>query len=382
LAIEIPLSEFRERIAKIQKVMGRENLDALIAFSNEAEPAYVRYFSDYWPAFETAAVFIPQSGDPTLLIGPEAGTFARSRSKIEKVLSLADFRESAQPEYPGLDIATWHDVFEGLSIERLGLAGFHMFPHTIYMNMTKALGDAQVVDADNIVREIMIIKSPAEIACLRESARISELGFKAVVENIKPGMTEVQVVSLATAAILGNGAEAVGYPLWCCSGPNSTQAVSRPTHRKIQEGEIVHVQIGAKVAGYSTSVARPIVLGHCPDELRKFMQVGCDAENLAIELMVAGARAGDIAKKVHGFITDQGYGHTILYGPAHGCGQMECEWPFIESTSEVILQENMTFHICMFLGDKHQGFRFEDCIVIKDGPAEQLSNYKREVIVL
>lgn len=382
MAIEIPLSEFRERIAKIQKVMGRENLDALIAFSNEAEPAYVRYFSDYWPAFETAAVFIPQSGDPTLLIGPEAGTFARSRSKIEKVLSLADFRESAQPEYPGLDIATWHDVFEGLSIERLGLAGFHMFPHTIYMNMTKALGDAQVVDADNIVREIMIIKSPAEIACLRGSARISELGFKAVVENIKPGMTEVQVVSLATAAILGNGAEAVGYPLWCCSGPNSTQAVSRPTHRKIQEGEIVHVQIGAKVAGYSTSVARPIVLGHCPDELRKFMQVGCDAENLAIELMVAGARAGDIAKKVHGFITDQGYGHTILYGPAHGCGQMECEWPFIESTSEVILQENMTFHICMFLGDKHQGFRFEDCIVIKDGPAEQLSNYKREVIVL
>lgn len=382
MVIEIPLSEFRERIAKIQKVMGRENLDALIAFSNEAEPAYVRYFSDYWPAFETAAVFIPQSGDPTLLIGPEAGTFARSRSKIEKVLSLADFRESAQPEYPGLDIATWHDVFEGLSIERLGLAGFHMFPHTIYMNMTKALGDAQVVDADNIVREIMVIKSPAEIACLRESARISELGFKAVVENIKPGMTEVQVVSLATAAILGNGAEAVGYPLWCCSGPNSTQAVSRPTHRKIQEGEIVHVQIGAKVAGYSTSVARPIVLGHCPDELRKFMQVGCDAENLAIELMVAGARAGDIAKKVHGFITDQGYGHTILYGPAHGCGQMECEWPFIESTSEVILQENMTFHICMFLGDKHQGFRFEDCIVIKDGPAEQLSNYKREVIVL
>lgn len=59
MAIEIPLSEFRERIAKIQKVMGRENLDALIAFSNEAEPAYVRYFSDYWPAFETAAVFIP-----------------------------------------------------------------------------------------------------------------------------------------------------------------------------------------------------------------------------------------------------------------------------------------------------------------------------------
>ena len=93
----IQKSEFQERVKKVQKIMNRENIDSLIAFSHEAEPAYVRYFADYWPSFETTAVFIPASGEPALLIGPESLTYASSRSKISKILRLTDFRESAQP---------------------------------------------------------------------------------------------------------------------------------------------------------------------------------------------------------------------------------------------------------------------------------------------
>ncbi|NLJ75301.1 MAG: aminopeptidase P family protein [Firmicutes bacterium] len=382
MTIEIPKSEFQERIRKVQNIMKRENLHSLLAFSHEAEPAYVRYFADYWPSFETTAVLIPVSGEPALLIGPESLTYAKSRSKIPKIMRLTDFRESAQPEYPGADLSTWEDVFSEFPTERLGIAGFHMFPHTIYAGIEGALGDGEIVDADDVVREVMLIKTPAEIACLRESAKISEIGFKAVVEQIKPGMTEVQVVAIATKAMLDAGAEAIGYPIWCCSGPNSIQAISRPSLRKIQEGEFIHVQIGAKVSGYSTSIARPIVLGRCTKEMRDFMQVGCDAENLTIDSMRSGVRASEVAKKVHGFIRDRGYGDTILYGPAHGCGQMECEYPFIETSSDIVLQENMTFHADMFLAKPDMGFRFEDCIVIRQGPAEELSNFRREVIVI
>src|SRR5690554_5056426 len=184
----IPVSEFQERVNKVQKIMERENIDSLIAFSHEAEPAYVRYFADYWPSFETTAVLIPVSGEPALLIGPESLTYAKSRSKIPKIMRLTDFRESAQPEYPGADLSTWEDVFSEFPTERLGIAGFHMFPHTIYAGIEGALGDGEIVDADDVVREVMLIKTPAEIACLRESAKISEIGFKAVVEQIKPGM--------------------------------------------------------------------------------------------------------------------------------------------------------------------------------------------------
>ncbi|MCK5802335.1 MAG: aminopeptidase P family protein, partial [Lentisphaeria bacterium] len=207
-------------------------------------------------------------------------------------------------------------------------------------------------------------------------------GFKAVLENIEPGMTECQLAGVATGAMLAAGAEATGYPVWCCSGPNTTQAISRPSQRRVQEGEIIHFSVGAKVAGYSASIGRPVVLGSCPEDTRRFLQVGLDAQNMTIDLMRAGTPACDVAQKVHGFITEKGYGDTILYGPAHGCGQMECEYPFLETSSTFILEENMVFMVDVFMAQKHQGFRWEDGIIVRNGAAEELSSYKRQLNIL
>jgi Xaa-Pro aminopeptidase len=150
----------------------------------------------------------------------------------------------------------------------------------------------------------------------------------------------------------------------------------------VREGEIIHFSIGAKVAGYSASIGRPLVLGHCPDEIFKFMQVGPDAENMTIDLMHNGNEAGVVARKVQGFITEKGYGNTILYCPAHGCGQMECEYPFLETSSEFILDQGMVFMVDVFLAKKNMGFRWEDGIIITNGKAEELSNYKREINII
>lgn len=88
-------------------------------------------------------------------------------------------------------------------------------------------------------------------------------------------------------------------------------------------------------------------------------------------------------RKVHGYIREQGYGDAILYGPAHGCGQMECEYPFLETSSAYMLEENMTFMADMFLHRGGMGFRWEDGLIVrKDAPAEQLSSLGRELNIL
>ena len=378
----IPEEEFDERIKQTQQAMRLKEIDLLLAFSTESEPAYVRYYSDYWPSFETAGVLIPANGEPALLIGPESLTLASARSKIKRIIQLIDFRESSQPEYPGSKLPTWNDIFAEFKPRSFGIAGWHMFPHPIMEGVRAAAGSCKIFNADEVVRGICMKKSENELNCLREAARISELGFKAVLENIKPGMTEVQLAGLATGAMLANGAEATGYPVWCCSGPNSTQAISRPTQRKVQPGEIIHFSVGAKVAGYSGSIGRPVVLGKCTDVTRKFMQVGLDAMKMTIANMRAGTPAAEVAKKTHGYIREQGYGHTILYGPAHGCGQMECEFPFLETSSKFILEENMVFMIDVFLAEKDMGFRWEDGVIVKNGAAEELSSYNRQLNIL
>lgn len=375
--------EFADRITRAQAAIAPTDLDAVLVFSTESEPAGVRYFSDYWPSFETAGVLIPRSGEAALIIGPESLTFATSRSVLPNVIQVMDFRESSQPDYPGSTHPDWKKIFGMFNVKKLGITGFHMFPYTIMMNVMNALGGAdKVVDADALLRPVTMKKSPLELECLRKAAKISELGFKAVLENIKPGMTEVELCGIATQAMLSNGAEATGYPVWCCSGPNSNQAISRPTLRKVQCGEIIHFSIGAKVEGYSASIGRPVVLGKCPAEMKEFLQVGLDALNMTFDTVRAGVNAGEAATKIHDFIRSKGYGDAILYGPAHGCGQMECEYPFLETSSTYMLEENMTFMADMFLHRGDMGFRWEDGMIVKNGPAEQLSSYGRQLNIL
>ena len=376
--------EFARRIAAAQDAVRKNNLDAILVFSTESEPAAVRYFSDYWPSFETTAVMVPAEGDPALIIGPESLTYATARSKIPEIIQMMDFRESSQPNYPGSTLPNWNDLVKRFNLKKIGIHNWFLFPYTMMVSLAEAMGGMQnIVPADDMIRPIFMKKSAEEIACIKAAALASEAGFKAILENIRPGMTESELCGIATAAMTAAGAEATGYPVWCCSGPNSNQAISRPTMRKVQCGEIIHFSIGAKVEGYSASIGRPVVLGHCPDEIRKFLQVGLDAANMTFDVMQAGVKAADAATKVHDYIRAQGYGDAILYGPAHGCGQMECEYPFLETNSEYLLEADMTFMQDMFLHRNGMGFRWEDGLLVKaDGPAEMLSSYGRQINIL
>jgi Xaa-Pro aminopeptidase len=383
---EIPKSEFQERARRVQAELARRGLDALLTFGNEAEPAFVRYLCDYWPAFETAGVLVPVEGDPLLLIGPESLAYAQSRSKIDNIRQILEYRESAEPEYPGKALDTFASVFDeasaGKGVRRLGIVGYPVTTVPVYEGIRAAMAGGEMVRADDILIEMRKVKSENELALLRQAFRISEGAMEAVLNNIKPGMVEVQVVGIAQEALYRLGAEYEGHPLYVLSGRNSANAIGRPTHKKLEEGEIIQLNIGARVGGYSSSVGRPIVLGHMSDQMRRFLQVGLDAANKTMEIMRAGVPARDVALTVQEQITQRGYGDCILYGPCHGLGLMECEHPWMETNSDYDLQENYTFQVDSFLHTQAYGARWEDGVRVTQEGVEQLSSYRREIIVI
>ena len=383
---EIPKSEFQDRVEHVQKELARRGLDALLTFASEAEPQFVRYLSDYWPAFETAGVLVPAEGQPILIIGPETLAYAQGRSKIDCIRQILEYRESSEPEYPGIPLDTFPAVFDetsgGRGVKKLGVAGYPVATMPVYTALQEAMADGEVVRADDILIEMRKVKSENELELMRQAFRIAEKATEAVLNNIKPGMREVEVLGFAQEAIYRNGAEYEGHPMYLLSGPNSTNAIGRPGQRRLVPGEIVQLNIGARVAGYASSVGRPICLGHMPDDIRDFLQMGLDAENKTIEIMRAGVVARDVALQIAEFITRRGYGDAILYGPCHGTGLMECEHPWMETSSDYILQENFTFQVDTFLHTADYGARWEDGVrVTKDG-VEELSSYRRELIVI
>ena len=68
----IPQAEYLERIKKASSLISRAGLDVLIANSNEADFANVRYFSGFWPLFEVGGVAIASNGKASLMVGPES----------------------------------------------------------------------------------------------------------------------------------------------------------------------------------------------------------------------------------------------------------------------------------------------------------------------
>lgn len=381
----IPQSEFQQRWATLQQKMAEADIDVLIAHGDEADPSMIRYLSDYWPLFETAGVAMGREGEPILLIGPESLTFARDRSKCTRIMQLLEYRESAEPEYPGVELDTFEDVLRALggdSIQKIGVAGLPVMPVTVYNALKKAAGKTKLVRADDLIVEMRTIKSPNELKCMREAFRISEIATEYVLQNMKPGMTEQQVVGLAQAAMYEHGAEYEGHPTYVLSGRNSTHAIGRPSRKIIKKGELIQLNIGALVSGYSSSVGRPVCFGKMPAKMRDLVSFGLEAHYKTAELMKAGVPAADVVIKFEEFVKQAGYGDYLLYGPCHAIGLMEVERPWMESSSKYLLQENMTFQVDTFLYTKQFGLRWENGVRVTAKGVEWLSSKYNEVLEL
>ena len=376
-SIFIPKSEYMERVKKCAAILRRENLDALIVNGNEADYANPRYFSGYWPLFERAGVAISAGGDAALMCGPESKHFAGDRSKLDKLFVLKEYREGADPAYPEFSADSFHDVFKAIGVAgkklRIGVASYLDTSVVIMEGIRDAFPEAEIVRADQIMVELRRVKSANEIACLREGYRISELATQQVIREIRPGMTELQAVGIAQRVIYENGAEYEGLPMYVFSEASTRHAISRSGYRKFEKGDIVQLNLSAKIDGYSASIGYPIVLGKLEGRRRDVVLFGLEAHNWTEKQVRAGVYAADIAKQFYRFYVENGYKDNFVYGPLHGTGMIEVEAPWVETSSDYHLEPNMTFQIDTFISTDTFGVRWEKGIAVTGNGCEVLS---------
>jgi Xaa-Pro aminopeptidase len=375
-----------ERIGRMQKKVAEAGLDAIIIVSSEAEPANVRYFTNYWPVFETAGILIPAQGKPLLLTGPESIKLVDTHSVLTDYRKLLELRESSDPEYPDIEHSTFEDVFDEISfgkgVKKIGLIGTNIMTVQVYEGIVNACKGAEIVKCDNFLREMRMIKTPEELDLMRRAAAIAQKGFEYALLKVQPGMTEIEAAAECMYGVLSNGAETPGFMIWCVSGPHTNQAIGKSTFRKIEKNEIVQFTMGAMCEGYVSSFGRPFCFGKPSDKQFEVLKTGLESNKLTHSLVKAGSDAASIAKTVQNFIKVKGLGDHIVYGPCHGIGMMECEFPFIESISDYKLKENMTFAVDTFLAGPDYGMRYEDTVVVTKDGEEQFAPNFRDIIIL
>ncbi len=375
--IIIPTTEYNERIMKAAALLQREGLDAIIVNSTDGDYANARYFSGFWPLFERCGVAIAASGEAALMVGPESRYFAQDRSKIQRIFVLKEYRESADPAYPELVPDTFQDVMKAIGITgkklRIGVASYLDTTVVIMEGIKAAFPDAEIVRADSLMVELRSVKSAAEIACLKEGYRIAELATRQVIKEIKPGMTELQMVGVAQRVVYEHGAEYEGLPMYVFSEASTRHAISRSCYREFQKGDIVQLNLSAKIDGYSASIGLPIVLGKLEGRRRDVVLFGLEAHNWTEKQLKAGVLASDVAKRFFQYYVDNGYESNFVYGPLHGTGLCEVEAPWVETSSAYPFQPGMCFQVDTFISTDSFGVRWEKGIAITETGCEVLS---------
>ncbi|OGV38626.1 MAG: hypothetical protein A2020_03630 [Lentisphaerae bacterium GWF2_45_14] len=384
--MQIALNEYQERIAKFQKNIRAAGLDAALVHANEADFANVRYLSEYWPTFEAAGVFVPAEGEPWLLIGPESENYAKGRSVIKNIAKMIEYREFAEPQYPGIAVATFKDIaakaMNGKKLEKLGIVSWAITTLPVFMSLKEQLPGVELIKADDTFAPLRYVKSETELALMRKAFAISEIAVDAILAEMKPGMTEFQVIGIAQREIYKHGGEYEGHALYCFCGERTNNAICRPTQKKLIENEVIQLNIGARVGGYSSSVGLPVSFGPLPERKKRLVEFGLEAHIKTMELMEAGKPASDVVREYEDWVKKQGFGEFLLYGPCHSIGMMEVERPWMESTSTFKLEENMTFQVDTFFNDKDFGLRWENGVRVTKGGVEKLSQKYMKTVVL
>ena len=381
----IPDYEYKERIERAAKLIREKGLDVMLVCSTESDYANARYFSGFWPLFERAGVAISANGDAALICGPESAIFAKDFGKLDKVFVLKEFRESADPAYPELTPDTFNDVFKAIGVSgqkiKIGLGSYVECTLPIYEGLKDSYPEAEIVKCNEIMVELRKIKSVNELACIQEGFRIVDIATDEVIRHLKPGVTELQIVGIAQKVIYEEGAEYEGLPMYVFSQESTRHAISRSTYKTIKQGDIVQLNLSAKIDGYSPAVGIPVVMGKLDDERRRYIDFCKQAHDWTEKELRAGIMASDVAKGFYKLYEDNGFKDNFVYGPCHGTGMIEVEAPWMETTSDYILQENMTFQVDTFISGPTFGCRWEKGIAITKDGCKSMTDYLKKGII-
>ena len=381
----IPDYEYQERIKRAAKLIQEKGLDVMVVASTESDYANARYFSGFWPLFERAGVAISANGDAALLVGPESAIFAKDFGKIDKQFVLREFRESADPAYPELHADTFKDVFKAIGVTgeniKIGLGSYVECTLPIFEGLKENFPKAEITKCNDIMVELRKIKSVNELACIQEGFRIVDLATDEVIRNLKPGVTELQMVGIAQRVIYEEGAEYEGLPMYVFSEASTRHAISRSSYRTINKGDIVQLNLSAKIDGYSPAVGLPVVMGKLEGERRRIVDFCLQAHNWTVDQLKAGVLASDVAKGFYKLYEENGMKDNFVYGPCHGTGMIEVEAPWMETMSDYKLMENMTFQVDTFISGSTFGCRWEKGIVVGKNGAISMTDYLKKGLI-
>lgn len=263
------------------------------------------------------------------------------------------------------------DKVKGL---KLGRVGFDALSASVYLKFTKALKGVKLEDKGKLVWELRRVKDETELSHMRRAAELTSEGMKAAFETIRPGLREREVAAEIEYAMRRMGSEGTAFDTIVASGVRSAYPHGWCTDRKIERGDLVVLDIGAKYQNYRADLTRTVTVGNPSSKQVRIHEVVREAQDRAFQSVRAGVKACDIDAVARGLIEREGYGEYFVHSLGHGIGLDVHEPPRLnpETKDKLRVGNVVTVEPGIYI-IKFGGVRIEDTALVRKGGAEKLT---------
>ena len=181
---------------------------------------------------------------------------------------------------------------------------------------------------------MVVLKTRKEIELMREAGRIAATALKVAGEAVRPGVSTLEIDTLARKYIESQGARPnflglYGFPATACISINNEVIHGIPSKNRIlKEGDIVSIDLGAEKNGYHGDNAATFAVGNISDEAKRLIDTTRESLYVGLKQAVAGNRIGDISNAVQVYCEERGYG-VVRDFVGHGIGKELHEDPSV-----------------------------------------------------
>lgn len=297
------------------------------------------------------------------------------------------YRVQAGREAPDLELIVTRHLFTdlltaaadrglrqvGFDPARLSVAGWRQAGEEV---PSIALEPAQVD-----VAGLRAVKDDEEIALLRQACAISVQALGGLLDEVRPGMTELGLARRLELLMGEAGAADRAFDSIVAAGPHSAIPHHQPTTRPIAAGDLLKIDFGALFDGYHSDCTRTFVVAAEPlDWQTQIHEVVLAAQKAGIAALGPGASGQQVDVAAREVIEAAGFGQYYSHGLGHGVGLQIHEAPFLgpTSTHTVEARTPLTVEPGVYLPDRG-GVRIEDTVLVLDGSVEILTDFPRDL---
>lgn len=389
--LKISDAEYAQRNQRLLEYIDDLNVTGLVLY----DPDYIKYYTGFAfiPTERPMAYVISRAGQRALFVPRLELEHAQSMSIIDRVAHYLEYPDLKHPQYVLLDLIKDMGIDGAIGADSDGypwIFGYRGEP-------LSQLTGSRVINCRAPIEDQMMVKSPAEIALLKESCKWGNLAHMLLQKYTEVGIGEVEVSQRASDEATLMMLETIG-PIWRGNsawftgamagyrgqiGRNAAIPHALTSNIKFQAGDVLVTGASAAVWGYVSELERTMILGQPSDEQKRFFEHMLNLQTIAMQALEPGKPCSAVDREVRAYFDARDLMPHWKHHSGHTIGLRYHEGPFLDIGDNTEIKAGMVFTVEPGLYvPELGGFRHSDTVLVTNDGAEMLTYYPRDLASL